>query len=149
LSQEFKEDFMIRFLMALSAAALLAACGGGEPAPATPIEPAPAALEPASAPEPAAPTPMPDTRIGAINVMCGQEQFRVAFLETHAAVISADGASSIELPLLAADTNSAPGVVTYTDGKMTFARSGGGDTASVIRFARGRMAFQACAIAQN
>jgi len=32
---------------------------------------------------------------------------------------------------------------------MSFAKSGGGDTPTVIRFARGRMAWQDCAIAVN
>ena len=63
--------------------------------------------------------------------------------------VSADGATTIELPKLEPSATSAPGVTTYTDGKQTFARSGGGDTATVIRYAVGRMAFQDCAIAQN
>ena len=129
-------------------ALLLAACGGGEPTPTVPapvVEPAPVEM-PAETP----PAPMlGDGRIGTINLMCGGESFRVAFLDTHAAIVSADGATTIELPKLEPSATSEPGVTTYTDGKQTFARSGGGDTATVIRYAKGRMAFQDCAIAQN
>ena len=130
------------------AALLLAACGGGEPAPIVPAvtsEPAPVEM-PAEAPPPLA---VPEGRIGTMNLTCGGESFRVAFLDTHAAIVSADGATTIELPKLRPSATSAPGVTTYTDGKQTFARSGGGDTATVIRYAVGRMAFQDCAIAQN
>ncbi len=129
-------------------ALLLAACGGGEPAapvpPTAPVDVAPAA-------EPAPPM-LGDTsggRIGTINLNCGGETFRVAFLDTHAALVSADGASTVELPKLESGPTSEPGVDTYTDGMQTFAKSGGGDTPTVIRFARGRMAFTDCAIAQN
>ena len=108
----------------------------------------PPAAEPAPAPEPAASTP--DARVGTMNLTCGGESFRVAFLDTHAAIVSADGATTIELPMLEPRRRqSEPGVTTYTDGKQTFAKSGGGDTATVIRYAVGRMAFQDCAIAQN
>lgn len=130
------------------AALLLAACGGGEPAPTVPGP----AVEPAPVEMPAETPPAPDVadgRIGTMNLTCGGESFRVAFLDTHAAIVSADGATTIELPKLEPSATSAPGVTTYTDGKQTFARSGGGDTATVIRYAVGRMAFQDCAIAQN
>ena len=128
-------------------ALLLAACGGGDPAstvPAPAVEPAPVEM-PAEAP----PAPMVADRIGTMNLMCGGESFRVAFLDTHAAIVSADGATTIELPKLEPSATSAPGVTTYTNGKQTFAKSGGGDTPTVIRYAVGRMAFQDCAIAQN
>lgn len=139
----------MRLVIATAVSALLlAACGGGEPVspvePTAPVEPAPAAEAP--------PPMLGDTsggRIGTMNLSCGGETFRVAFLDTHAAIVSADGASTTELPKLAAGPTSEPGVDTYTDGMQTFAKSGGGDTATVIRYARGRMAFQDCAIAQN
>lgn len=118
----------MRTVMALvSGLALLAACSGlaGEP------------------------PPMPEARIGTLNLNCAGETFRVAFLDTHAGVVSADGATTVELPKLAATPTSEPGVAVYTDGRQTFAKSGGGDTATVIRFARARMGFQDCAIAQN
>ena len=83
-----------------------------------------------------------------MNLLCGGATFRVAFVDTHAEVINDDGTTT-NLPVLAPDANAAPGVTTYTDGKMTFAKSGGGDTQTVIRFARGRMAFEDCAIAVN
>ena len=129
-------------------ALLLAACGGGEPVPTVPapaVEPAPVEM-PAEAPP--APTAS-DSRIGTMNLMCGGESFRVAFLDTHAAIVRADGATTIELPKLEPSATSAPGVTTYTDGKQTFAKSGGGEIPTVIRYAVGRMAFQDCAIAQN
>ena len=127
-------------------ALLLAACGGGEPAaPVVPGEPAPVEM-PAEVPPPAT---VPDGRIGTMNLMCGGESFRVAFLDTHAAIVSADGATTIELPKLEPSANSEPGVTTYTDGKQTFAKSGGGDSPTVIRHTVGRMAVQDCAIAQN
>ena len=105
----------------------------------------PAATE--AAPTPAA-EPAPDTRVGTMNLMCGGEPFRVAFEDARAVVLNADG-SNTELPKLEPSATSEPGVATYTNGTMTFARSGGGDTQTVIRFARGRMAFQDCAIAVN
>lgn len=107
------------------------------------------------APEAAAPDltalPLPATGpsgVAAVNLLCGGATFRVAFVDDHAEVMNDDGTTT-NLPMLAPDANAAPGVTTYTDGKMTFAKSGGGDTQTVIRFARGRMAFQDCAIAQN
>jgi streptogramin lyase len=132
--------------LALTASLLvLAACAPKEEAPAeTPPAPA-AATEPA--PPPAA-TPTPDTRVAAMNLMCGSEPFRVAFEDARAVMLNADG-SNTELPRLEPSATSEPGVTTYTNGPMTFAKSGGGDTPTVIRFARGRMAFQDCAIAQN
>ncbi len=126
-------------------ALLLASCGGGEPAPTVPapvVEPAPVEM-PAEAP----PAPAADARIGTMNLTCGGETFRVAFLDTHAAIVSADGATTLELPKLEPGPSSEPGVTTYTDGKQTFAKSGGGDTPTVIRHAVGKMAFQDCAIA--
>jgi hypothetical protein len=123
---------------------LLVACTPKEPAtapePATPVTPAPAAAPAAS--------PAPDARIGTLQLSCGGESFRVAFEEARAVVVNADG-SNTDLPLLPPSPSSEPGVATYTNGAMTFAKSGGGDTPTVIRFARGRMAFQDCAIAQN
>lgn len=114
---------------------LLAGCGGGEPAaPAAPAEPAPAAA--------------PDgARTGTMTVTCGGETFRVAFLDTHATIVDADGAQIAELPVLPADPASEPGVTVYSDGLQQFSKSGGGDTPAVIRYARGRMAWQDCAVA--
>ena len=83
-----------------------------------------------------------------MNLRCGDESFRVAFEDTRAVVVNPDGGNT-ELAKLAPNTNSAPGVDTFTNGMMTFTRQGGQDTPTVIKFARGRMAFQDCAIAQN
>jgi len=133
-------------MISLAGALALAACGGE---PETPVPgPAPEPAAAPAAPEPAAP-PMVGDRIGAMNLMCGGESFRVAFLDTHAAVISADGASTVELPVLPAGPTSEPGVTVYSDGMQQFAKSGGMDKPTVIRYAKGRMAWQDCAIAQN
>jgi hypothetical protein len=136
--------------LALAASVLcLSACGDSEPGnPEASSEPTPvAATEPAPAPA-AEPAPTPDTRVAAMNLMCGADPFRVAFEDARAVVLNPDG-SNTELPKLEPSAASEPGVTTYTNGTMTFAKSGGGDTPTVIRFARGRMAFQDCAIAQN
>ena len=127
-------------MISLVAALALSACGGGEPE-------VPAVTDPA--PEPAAAPPVADARIGTMNLMCGGESFRVAFLDTHAAIVSADGASTVELPVLPAGPTSEPGVTVYSDGMQQFAKSGGMDTPTVIRYAKARMAWQDCAIAQN
>jgi streptogramin lyase len=146
-SHLFTEDFMKRLAFAASIL-VLAACAPKEEAPAE-TAPAPsAATEPAPASPAVEPTPAPETRIAAMNLMCGGEPFRVAFEDARAVVLNADG-SNTELPKLEPSTTSEPGVTSYTNGTMTFAKSGGGDTPTVIRFARGRMAFQDCAIAQN
>lgn len=136
---------MKRLAFAASVLAL-AACAPKEEAPAE-QPPAPAATEPTPAPA-AEPAPAPDTRVAAMNMMCGGEPFRVAFEDARAVVLNADG-SNTDLPKLEPSATSEPGVTTYTNGTMTFAKSGGGDTPTVIRFARGRMAPQDCAIAQN
>lgn len=124
---------------------LLAACGGGEPA--APVAPTPA-VAPAPAPEPPA-MPADSGRIGTMNLSCGGETFRVAFLETHAAIVSADATQTTELPVLPEGPTSEPGVTVYSDGMQQFAKSGGGDTPTLIRYAKGRMAWQECAIAVN
>ena len=143
---------MSRFFLAAAAATLLfAACGGEAPSTpaeseaATPIEPTP----PAAAPDPTAlTTPAQAGNPAAMNLLCGGAAFRVAFEEARAVVYNDDGTQT-ELALLPADANSEPGVSTFTDAKMTFAKSGGGDTPTLIRFARGRMALQDCSIAAN
>lgn len=131
---------MTRLAFAFAASALLAtACAPkeAEPSAAAPVASPVVPVEPA-----------PETRVAAANLMCGGESFRVAFEDTRAVVINADG-SNAELAKLPADANSAPGVDTFTNGMMTFTKQGGGDTATVIKYAKGRMAFQDCAIAQN
>jgi hypothetical protein len=139
------EDFMNRLIFAAALSGLLAvACAPKEGAP-----PAETTSAPATAPAPAAaPSPAPDTRVATMTMICGAESLRVAFEETRAVVVNADGGNT-ELALLPPTPDSEPGVSTYTNGTMTFAKSGRGDSPAVIRFARGRMAFQDCAIAQN
>jgi hypothetical protein len=136
---------MQRLVLAASVL-VLAACAPKEEPPAE-APASTAATEPAPAPA-AEPAPAPDTRIAAMNLMCGGEPFRVAFEDARAVLLNADG-SNTDLAKLEPSATSEPGVTTYTNGTMTFAKSGGGDTPTVIRFARGRMAFQECAIAQN
>lgn len=139
-------------LAVIGVLAMLAGCSepAETPAAATPVTPTPPAVE-TPAVEPASP-PLAATdaagRMGALQLSCGGESFRVAFEDTRAVLVNADGGNT-ELVLFPADANAAPGVSTYTDGKLTFAKSGGGDTPTLIRFARGRMAFQDCAIAVN
>lgn len=137
------------FAAAAAAAFLLTACGGSEPAPAAPAEPTPPVETPAAAtPDPTAlSTPAQADRMGTMNLMCGGATFRVVFEDARAVVVNDDG-SNTDLAHDAA-APSEPGVKVYTDGKMSFAKSGGGDTPTVIRFARGRMAWQDCAIAVN
>lgn len=139
---------MTRIFLTTAAALTLTACGG-EPAPATPAEPTPEpAAEMPATPDPTAlTTPAQAGNPAAMNLLCGGATFRVAFEDARAVVYNDDGTTT-ELTH-DATAPSEPGVTVYTDGKMSFAKSGGGDTATVVRFARGRMAWQDCAIAQN
>lgn len=142
---------MKRLTVAIASVALLTACGGGEPASDTAAKTPVAETLPETAPDPTAlppPEPAQAERIGAMNLSCGGEQFRVAFVDSTATLVNDDG-SNTDLPLLAAGPDTEPGVQVFTDGKISFARKGGGDTPTAIRFARGRMAWQDCAIAQN
>lgn len=138
----------MRFVpMTVIPALLLAACGGEPAAPVAPAaDPAPVPTEPST---PTSDAPPAGMRIGTMNLNCGGETFRVAFLDTHAAIVSADGATTIELPIQAAGPTTEAGVTIYSNGAENFAKSGGGDAPTVIRYAKGRMAWQDCAIAQN
>ncbi len=136
---------------AFASVAFLAACGGGEPAPDTATEtvtPAPTLPEAAPDPTTLPPEPLQADRIGAMMLSCGGEQFRVAFTDAGATQVNDDG-SNTDLPLLPAGPDTEPGVSVYSDGRISFAKQGGGDTATQIRFARGRMAWVDCAIAAN
>jgi hypothetical protein len=141
---------MVRIAIAAVAGFIAAGCTPDVASPSTATPPVTAANpvpQPAGEPAPASPTP--DARQGAVQLSCGGESHRVAFEDTRAVVVNADG-SNTELPLLPPDANSAPGVNVYTDGKLTFTKEGGmGGGPTVIKFARGRMAFQDCAIAVN
>ncbi len=139
---------MTRIFLAATTGFLLAACGGEPAKPAEPTAPEPVAETPATPDPTALPTPALEQRVGTMNLLCGGATFRVAFLDTLATVVNDDGTNT-ELQKQPAGPDSEPGVDVYTDGKMSFAKSGGGDTPTVIRFARGRMAWQDCAIAQN
>lgn len=143
---------MSRFFLATATAALLLGACGGEARSASasseevaPVEP----TSPAAAPDQTAlTTPAQAGNPAAMNLLCGGAAFRVAFEETRAVVYSDDGTQT-ELPMLVPDANTEPGVSIFTDAKMTFAKSGGGDTPTIVRFARGRMALQDCSIAVN
>lgn len=121
-------------------ALLLAACGGETPAPA---EPAPTAAEDPSPDPTRLPTPAQAQTPAAMSLSCGGENFSVAFMDDHATQVNDDG-SHTELPVMPPDANAEPGVTIYTDGRVTFARSG--DSPGSIRFARGRMAFVDCVV---
>ena len=92
------------------------------------------------------PPPPPDSRVKTTNVTCGGESFRLAFESGGLLVIDADG-SNTDLRVVPPPPNAEYGI--YTNGAMTFTKQSGRDKPTVIRFARGRMAFQDCAIAQN
>lgn len=128
--------------------ALLAACGGE--APAAPVEPTrPVESTATATPAPTAiETPAQADASGAMNVMCGGSQMKVVFQDAKAVVTGDDGVTT-DLPAGPGDAPTEPSVTVYTNGKMSFAKSGGGDTPTVIRFARGRMAWQDCAVAVN
>ncbi len=138
---------MSRLYIALAALVLATACSPSDETPAT-DEPAAGTPTPAeAAPDPTAlPTPPQEARAGTINLICGAETFRIAFEDARAVLVNDDG-SNTELPKLEPGPDSEPGVTTYTDGAMTFARSAGQD--APVRFARGRAAFQDCAVSQN
>lgn len=139
----------MRSLVMMSASlALLVACGGETPA--APAEPTPPVEPPAaSAPDPTRlETPAQADASGAMHLMCGGKQMKVAF-DASKAVVTNDDGTTTDLLVGPADATAEPGVTVYTDGRMSFAKSGGGDTPTVIRFARGRMAWEDCAIAVN
>jgi hypothetical protein len=126
----------------------LGACSPKEPEAPAPAPEAAAPAPAAAAPDPTVlPTPAPDARMGTINLMCGGSSMRVAFEDTRAVVVNDDG-SNTELQKLEPQPGAPAGVVTYTNGKMTFAREGEGDTAK-IRYATGKAAFQDCAKTQD
>ena len=136
----------MRIAFMIAAGLSLAACSPSPAAPSASEPPAPAQSAPAAEPAPA--TPAPEQRVGTMNLSCGGETFRVAFEDTRAVVVNADG-SNTELPKLPPDANAAPGVAVYSDGKTMFTKQGGGDAPTAIKYAKARMAPQDCAIAQN
>lgn len=123
--------------------AMLAACGNGEatgPAPEVPAAAAPDATM--------LPTPQQNA-VAATGLTCDGQPYKVAFNDFSAVVTYDDGATQ-ELPLQPAAADSEPGVKVYTDGKISFARSGGMDSADgkpeTIRFARGTLTWQECTL---
>ena len=83
-----------------------------------------------------------------MQLSCAGESFRVAFEDQRAVIVNADGSNTELTRNIPADMPMS-GQALYTDGKLTFTKEGGGDKPTIIKFARGRMAFQDCAIAQN
>ncbi len=140
---------MLRAGFAMTALIVLtAACQEGE-TPAAPVTPEASTETPAPAPPSiVAPEVLPGMRVAPMQLSCGGESFRVAFEDARAVIVNEDG-SNTELAALTPSPDSEPGVTTFTNGMLTFAKSGGQDTPAEIRFARGRMAFQDCAIAVN
>ena len=76
------------------------------------------------------------------KVACGEETFKVDFGEKAATVTGSDQANNT-LPLLEAP-NAAGAAKVYSNGAMTLTRLTPAGAPAVIRFARGRMAFQDC-----
>jgi len=79
---------------------------------------------------------------GALQLRCGEDSFRVVFEETRAIII--DGAMETVLTRL----DGSP-VSTYTNGRMTFTKTGGKETPTEVSFSRGRMVPVKCYIAQT
>lgn len=133
---------MRTFTLSLACAAILGACGG-ETELAAPVagETPPAA----ATPDPTMlPTPQQNA-VAATTVTCDGQPYKVAFNDFAATLTYDDGATQ-ELPLQPPGADSEPGVNVYTDGNISFSKAGGGEAPEVIRFARGRMAWQDCSI---
>lgn len=79
-----------------------------------------------------------------IVMRCGAEQLRVRLTSEGAEVVLEDG-STVTLPKLPAQAGET--TETYTNGRMTLVRTT--EAPHSFRFARGRMAFMTCAVAQN
>jgi len=79
---------------------------------------------------------------GALQLRCGEESFRVVFEQDRAVVIESDGETVL------ARLQGAP-ADTFTNGRMTFTKSGGKETATEVAFGRGRMVPVKCFIAQT
>jgi len=131
--------------LGIATAFLAGACGGGEPATPAPTGESPPA---AATPDPTMlPTPQQNA-VAATSVTCDGQPYKVAFNDFNATLTYDDGATQ-ELPLQPPGADSEPGAKLYTDGKISFSRSGGEGAPVLIRFARGRMAWEDCAITTN
>ncbi len=125
----------------------LGASGGPEPLKADMPTAEEAAPMPTATPPVAAALPGPDRRVAAW-ISCAVVTHSVSLSRISAVLINDDGGNT-DLPLLPPDANAAPGVSTYTDGMISFYKSGGGETATIVRFVRGRTALQDCSIDVN
>lgn len=132
-------------MLGLATAFIASACGGepAAPAPEQPAETPPAA----AAPDPTMlPTPQQKSA-AALSVTCGGQPYSVAFTD-FAATLTYDDGKAAELLQQPATADSEPGVTVYSNGQVSFAKSGEG-ASPAIRFARARMAWEGCVIAQN
>lgn len=131
----------------LAAAVLASACGEGEPGDAA-SEPAAQAPPAAAAPDPTMlPTPQ-QSGAGAMTVTCGGQPYGLSFGEFEATLTYDDGATAA-LAMQQPGADSEPGATVFSDGKVSIARSGGGDAPTLIRFARARMAWEDCTVSAN
>jgi hypothetical protein len=81
------------------------------------------------------------------ELVCGADTFKVDFGDRAATVTSSDGSSA---NLARLEQPAAAGTATvYTNGLMTFTRLETPGAAPVIKFARGKMAFQECRMAAS
>lgn len=126
---------------------VLGACGGPEPLKADMPTAEEAAPMPTATPPVAAALPGPDRRVAAW-ISCAVVTHSASLSRIISVLINDDGGNT-DLPLLPPDANAAPGVSTYTDGRISFYKSGGGETATIVRSARGPVALQDCSIAVN
>jgi hypothetical protein len=81
------------------------------------------------------------------ELVCGADTFKVDFGDKAATVTSADKSTA---SLAKLEQPAAAGAATvYTNGVMTFTRLDTPGASPVIKFARGRMAFQECRMAAS
>ena len=132
-----------QLVSALALMCLASACGGGEPE--TPAAEAHTDAPAAAAPDPTMlPTPQQNA-VAATSVTCDGQPYKVAFNDFSATLTYDDGTTQ-ELPVQPPTADSEPGVTVYTDNNISFSKSGGGEKPETIRFARGRLAWQDCAL---
>jgi hypothetical protein len=81
------------------------------------------------------------------ELTCGGDTFKVDFGDKAAAVTSSDKTSA-SLPKLE-QPGAAGAAAVYTNGVVTFTRLEAPGKAPVIKFARGRMAFEECRMAAS
>ena len=100
----------------LASALVLAACGGPEPLKADVPTAEEAAPKPTATPPDVAALPTPETRVAAMNMVCGGDTFRVAFEDQRAVVVNDDGS----LTPITADAPARPGQTIVFDQALSF-----------------------------